>query len=79
MGDIYPCFRSSSTVNMLSVYERRSVERDAVDLKSKRTASAQGLDRSNEGRVEHSEQWHTDTAVEMVFICFNQRCIGIGI
>merc|ERR1740128_436492 len=44
--------RSSSTVNMLSVYERRSVEREGGDqtqLKAKRTASAQGLDRSNEG------------------------------
>ena len=40
---------------MLSVYERRSVEREGGDqtqLKAKRTASAQGLDRSNEGRSE---------------------------
>ena len=35
---------------LFSIYERRSVERD-VELKNKRTASAQALDRNNEGRA----------------------------
>lgn len=44
--------RSTSTTNMQSsMYERRSVERDTTDMKSKRTASAQGLDRSSEGKT----------------------------
>jgi hypothetical protein len=30
--------------------ERRSAERDTTDMRTKRTASAQGLDRSNEGK-----------------------------
>ena len=33
-------------------YERRSAEREAPELRAKRTASAQGLDRSNEGGLE---------------------------
>merc|ERR1740128_544283 len=44
--------RDSAYWGTRSVYERRSVEREGGDqtqLKAKRTASAQGLDRSNEG------------------------------
>ncbi len=33
-----------------SMMERRSAERDTTDMRTKRTASAQGLDRSNEGK-----------------------------
>ena len=47
--------RSTSTNNVGRSsgqgYDKQSQEREPTDLRSKRTASAQGLDRSNEGKT----------------------------
>ncbi len=60
-----------------SMMDRRSAERDTTDMRTKRTASAQGLDRSNEGKhllqlctsVFVSAHTHMKHSIVLICIC----------